>query len=338
MKPIPFMTALALALGSMQPTQAAGIDIPVIPANHAEGGGPAISVQAPVHPSSVRSTTPEIPSVSRSVMTEGVPRPITLSQARSGQTPTNPASMELNHSSHIRLKPGESVLVPIARYQLNRIVTPFGKPVVKTTSNATTEILNNIVYVASSDEAPVTLFINEKANPGVALSITLIPQTIPAREVSFELDEQGLSGMRLPQASEEAEKWETSQPYVATIKDVMRDLALGQTPSGYSMKPVGNNTYDLPRCIQNGLAFDFSRGQQMLGHNLKVFIGVAKNTSSQPVEFKEAACGNWDVAAVAAYPRNILTPQERTEVFVIMRNAPDRTRTTPRPSLLSGGQ
>ena len=107
MKPIPFMTALALALGSMQQTQAAGIDIPVIPANHAEGGGPAISVQAPVHPSSVRSTTPEIPSVSRSVMTEGVPRPITLSQARSGQTPTNPASMELNHASHIRLKSGE---------------------------------------------------------------------------------------------------------------------------------------------------------------------------------------------------------------------------------------
>ncbi|MCW0135696.1 hypothetical protein OIU89_26985 [Escherichia coli] len=49
----------------------------------------------------------------------------------------------------------------------------------------------------------------------------------------------------------------------------------------------------------------------MMGHHLNVFIGVALNVSDQPIEFKEALCGSWDVAAVTTWPLNVLGPARR---------------------------
>ena len=78
----------------------------------------------------------------------------------------------------------------------------------------------------------------------------------------------------------------------------------------------------------------------MVGHRLSVSIGVATNVSGQPLEFKEQSCGDWDVAAVAAWPRNVLGPNERTEVYVIRRapGASPQPTTNARPSLLGVAQ
>jgi hypothetical protein len=71
---------------------------------------------------------------------------------------------------------------------LNRLVTPFDNPVVTTTSQATTSTKGKIVYVATADETPVTLYITPGANQDIALSLTLIPKRIPAREIHLSLD------------------------------------------------------------------------------------------------------------------------------------------------------
>lgn len=327
-RPLHAWPALALALCSAGSAWAA-IEIPVVPVGRA---APAIAVEAPLQPAA-QTEVADLPVVSSAVMTSGVPKPITLSQAQAQAARSTTPPM--NTASRLRMSPGVNEILPIAQHHLNRLVTPFGSPTVTTTSNATTEVRNNVVYVATSDEAPVTLYITEKDNETVALSVTLIPQRIPARELFLELDERQFNSNQL--TSPLAKRWETSQPYIETVKELMRQLALGETPRGYSLKS-SLDPLELPRCSQHGLTFDFAQGQKMLGHNLKVFVGVAKNTSPQPVEFKEQACGEWDVAAVAAYPRNLLQPNQRTEVFVVMRNVPERSRAVRRPSLLTGGQ
>ncbi len=76
----------------------------------------------------------------------------------------------------------------------------------------------------------------------------------------------------------------------------------------------------------------------MMGHHLNVFIGVAQNVSEQPIEFKEALCGSWDVAAVTTWPLNVLESGQKTELYVAKKQKRGIAPTSKRPSLLGGGQ
>lgn len=273
-----------------------------------------------------------IPVVPASVMVKDVPRPTT--SIATPKANSDSESMTASKGTHLTVKPGVNEIVPVAIDHLNRIVTPFSTPVVQTSSGATTNIKDNVVYVATNAETPVTMFITEEGSQSVAVSLTLLPQKIPPRELFVALD--GALSNPAFVGSTKAEKWETSQPYVDTLRDLLRSVALGTTPQGYTLHNLEPGV-PLPHCAQPGMEFDFRNGQILMGHKLSVSIGVARNVSGQPLEFREAACGDWDVAAVAAWPRNVLAPNERTEVYVVKRQGErEATATTRRPSLLGG--
>ena len=73
----------------------------------------------------------------------------------------------------------------------------------------------------------------------------------------------------------EAESFERSMPYVETIRTMLREVALGKIPSGYSLGSV-RGARNIPICKQPGLAFDFLNGQRLTGHNLDIYVGTAK--------------------------------------------------------------
>lgn len=233
--------------------------------------------------------------------------------------------------SHIPMAPGVNEIIQVSVNHLNRIVTPYEEPKITTSSPSTTEIRDNVIYIGTTQESPLTLFITEKGSEDQALSLTLIPRKIPPREIFLQLKD-GVSPLRY---TKRAEKWEKSQPYVITVENLFRTLALGQLPPGYSFEksPKG----ELPACRQTGLQFDFQQGQTVSGHNLIVHVGVAKNTSPKVIEFIEDTCGDWDVAAVAAFPRNVIHPGERTEIYVARKRNHKREIKVKRPSLLLGG-
>lgn len=81
---------------------------------------------------------------------------------------------------------------------------------------------------------PISLFITDKGNENVAISLTLLPRKIPSREVHLTLNSQDLQTVY---TSSEAEKWEKSQPYVSGIKKALREIALQRVPSGYQLTP-----------------------------------------------------------------------------------------------------
>lgn len=243
----------------------------------------------------------------------------------------NEAVTTYQDRSKVPMEPGVNEIIQVAVNHLNRIVTPYPEPKITTSSPATTEIRDNVIYIGTTQESPLTLFITEKGSEEQALSLTLIPRKIPPREIFLQLKE-GTSNIRY---TKRAEKWEQSQPYVATIEQLFRTLALGQLPPGYSFEDDPNG--ELPACRQTGLAFDFQSGQTVMGHNLIVHIGIAKNTSPHAIEFIENTCGDWDVAAVSAFPRNVLNPGERTEIYVAQKRNYKREIKVKRPSLLLGG-
>ena len=81
--------------------------------------------------------------------------------------------------------------------------------------------------------------------------------------------------------------------------------------------------------------FEFCKGQLLAGTNLNYVIGKITNVGETPIEFTESSCGGYDVAAVAAYPYNLLQPKQSTEVYVVQRvNANKNVKTTKRRSLL----
>ncbi|MFH7095107.1 conjugal transfer protein TraK, partial [Klebsiella pneumoniae] len=157
----------------------------------------------------------DIPVVPASVMKKDVPAPVT-----SGQS-SHEVVGSMNENPLLTMKPGVNQIIPIAVGHPNRIVTPFSNPeIVSTSLTGATDngqcgevcIKENVVYVATDKQYPVTMFITEKGSEAQALSLTMVPRRIPPREVFLKLD--GGVGITGAFANTKAETWEQSQPYV----------------------------------------------------------------------------------------------------------------------------
>ncbi|HEP8970384.1 TPA: type-F conjugative transfer system secretin TraK [Pseudomonas aeruginosa] len=243
------------------------------------------------------------------------------------------------------VQPGVNTIIPAALDHLNRIVTPFDKPIVQTTSGAEIKTVENVIYVSTKDATPVTMYITPKDDESVAISLTLAPRKVPPIQANLIIGQpMGGQGQGAPsfggaggggyRYSGQARKWEEGQPYEESIKGIMRALALSKLPKGYSIGKLGR--FDtLPACSQSGISFDFSKSQVILGHNFRVVVAVARNNAAVPQMFDETACTHPNIAAVAAWPENMLEPGHKTEVYIITRVGEPQAEESSRPSLLN---
>ncbi|WP_298637045.1 type-F conjugative transfer system secretin TraK [uncultured Umboniibacter sp.] len=241
-----------------------------------------------------------------------------------------PTTTSGNGPMVVTMEPGVNQILAVAINHLNRIVTPFESPDVTTTSSGTTvEVRDNVVYLGTTADEPVTLFITEKESEAVALNLTLIPRRIPSREITLRLTKSDESSVQ--RVSQRAKAWEESNPYLTTIESLLRTIALQQIPPGYTMASTVNAV--LPRCRQFGLDITFGE-QFIVGHNFIVHIGRATNNHHSAIEFYEDACGDWDIAAVAAFPNHALSPGQSTEVYVVQKRNYEEVVTVERASLI----
>lgn len=237
---------------------------------------------------------------------------------------------------------GKNNIFPVSQGHINRIVTPFRRAGVRTTSTEEITSEGGIVYVSPRSEAPVTMFISEASDESLAISLTLVPRGIPPVELDLRLP--GHVTPRSPIAvqeraarAEQADRWERAQPFSETLSALVRRLALGEVPPGYELAAIGGGLTPPVCSAPGGVRVSFARGQAFLGANLVAFVGVVHNSGREPVEFVESWCGARGVAAVALAPSPMLQPGGRAEIFVVVRNAPSEPRGTPRPSLLQAG-
>lgn len=230
----------------------------------------------------------------------------------------------------VSVRPGVNQVVRVSAGHLNRIVTPFRHPQVRTTAgNLTTEVSGPVVYVSGPPERPATLFITEKGSEEVALSLTLVPDAVAPRQIRLDVIGADGAPLRMSGAQTDAER---AYPYPEAIKRLLRELALGRVPAGYAL--AAGAPPAPPYCRQQGVSFDFA--QAMEGQRFQVVVGRATNVSADPLEIFDDACLTEPrVAAVAAWPSVLIGPGERTEVYVVLRELPAAASAgAERPSLL----
>ncbi len=256
------------------------------------------------------------------------------------------ASLGINQATVITVKRGVNELIPVSLGFVNRIVTPFARPeVVSSSLTGSAEsceefcIRGNVVYVSPRETLPLGMFITEKGRPERSLSLTLLPRRIPPREIFFRFpDGEDRSG--LASAPEEnRERRENAGDYVTEIKSLLTEAALNRIPQGYELRDTAADMR-LPSCAQRGLTFSFtSPGQRLTGRRFALYIGVVRNTTRRDIEFDESSCSGNDVAAVAAWPEILLPPGGKSEIFVVRRLYPEGTGAGSfRPNLLREGR
>lgn len=252
----------------------------------------------------------------------------------------------MNEKREIGMKPGENVFIPIAVNHPNRIITPFQNPqVVSTTLTSGSKpgecgeicVRGSVVYISTEKTFPVTAFITESGREDIALSVTMMPRQVPPREVKLVLPEDVMDSLRLgtgmDSGSAKAAAWETSQPYVETLRSAFRAVALGSVPQGYSLRRIKSKD-PLPVCTHTGLTFSFSEGQIVEGHNLDIYVGVIRNVADTPVEFREQRCGGWRIAAVTSWPLKVLKPGQATEIYVAVKREDEKPAAAVRKPLI----
>ncbi len=244
---------------------------------------------------------------------------------------TGTAALELGPRTLV-VTPGTTAIVEVAIDHLNRIVTPFAAPRVRTVSQATTQVEGNAVYVATASEDPVSLYISDADDADTTLSLTLALRRVPPREVRLSL--AGGAVRAALRSTGATERGEPDQPYVEAIARAFRELAQNRVPSGYGLRQAGRG--EQVSCGQSGIAV--TPGQVLEGHRLWLVTARVRNTGTGHLELEERTCAarvGDGTAAVAAWPRVWLAPGEDTELYVAVRpRDPERER-RDRPSLIT---
>lgn len=228
---------------------------------------------------------------------------------------------------------GQNYVFGIATAHLNRILTPFADPMIKTTSTASISTEKGIIYVSTTQREPIAMFVHDSVDPEIAVSLTLMPSDIPP--VSTRLAIKGYAKAQrfgVPRTVEAAQSFETSNDYVAMLSAIMADLALNKLPDGYGLMPVNGYPALMPECRWRGV--DVSPRQALSGSAYTVFVALARNTGEREIELDESACAEPQVRAVSLWPRMHLAPGQETEVYVVVSAAEDVAPESVRPSLL----
>lgn len=227
---------------------------------------------------------------------------------------------------------GKPEVHTISNSHVNRIVTPFVNPSLKMDSvgGVAYKQQENVIYLSTTkgNTNNIAAFITEKGDEGVAIPVVLKPMPVGPKQIQIGAS-NSFSGSAM------AQRFERNYPRDETIERVLHELGKGELPVGYSLRGVSAKY--LPKCAQNGLTFDFYRGQLASGGDYVVSIGTVRNSSKRVIEFKENNCRTSDVVAIASYPETELKPNQVSEVFVMFyRNKPSVEVKRARKSLIGG--
>lgn len=238
--------------------------------------------------------------------------------------------------SELSVANGRNTVFSVALFHVNRIITPFRNPEIRTSSTATLTVENGIIYVTTQTDDPIGLFVFEKANPSQAISLTLNPTTVSPVSVKINLAgySEAAASFAVNGNPETARTWETEDPYVTTIKNLFKDLATNKLPDGYSLNAVAGRYPYMPNCSMSGV--QVVPMQVVEGAEVTAIVARVTNHSYQVIDVNESACASPRLIGAATWPTNQLQPGQSTELYLAIRTPSSEESSNERPSVLGG--
>lgn len=243
------------------------------------------------------------------------------------------ADYRLNDRKPLELvvKPGVNTLITVSKGRLNRLVTPFQKPVIRTVSDIEVLQENNIIYTVTNSQKPVSMFITDQEG-GQALSLTLIPKAIPPREVRMGIDYgSGGTVAGMPYSSKAAKTTERSKPYVDSVTKILSTVALGDVPEGYTLRHPVEADFEKFFCETPHISSNL--GQVLDGGDWQLGIMAIKNETNSVIEFVESDCLGYNRLAIAAYPSAVIKPRGNAELYILRKKDDVMQQRNRRPYL-----
>jgi conjugal transfer pilus assembly protein TraK len=266
--------------------------------------------------------------------TEASPANAGASAAAEDTDSGEPAVLALGPRS-VTVAPGANAILELAIDHLNRIVTPFERPSVRTVSDLSTEVEGKVVYVATASEVPATLYISAGDASGTTIALTLAPRRVPPREIRLQvpgyraaqapsnnkaqstMDKQSDSA-QVAMGPAHTALWQQPLPYLQTLTTALRDLARGEVPEGF--RPGSVRSEDRLRCEAPGLrASDLEVHE---GEHLTLLKATLRYSGKEPLGITPQHCrprSKAVIAAQATWPRTELRNGEETQLLLALR-------------------
>lgn len=211
----------------------------------------------------------------------------------------------------IHTRNGVNEIVRMSSKLLNRIATPFTKPVVIETSSSMAKVVGSDVYFIPSGEQPIGLFIVDQSNTSQSLSLTIIPSgSIPGQSVIVKLEDLRAS-TNLAAASEEEAEINTprASDYMGFIRTLMAQAVRGKV-TGFNPVPLEGGVARIgPLQVTPEIAFT--------GATVDLYRYQIVNKSGQQVDLTETAFYRKGVKAVSFFPNISLKPEQSGYVFLL---------------------
>ena len=217
----------------------------------------------------------------------------------------------------VTVKPGVTQMVKISKDYLNRLITPFPNPILPTIADIDYTISDNIIYITPKTDKPFSVFITDKSNQKDSISVLFVPDSILPREVTFHLEgyDSKADFLTTDALSQIANmNGSTTDTYNQQIVNVMKNLAKGNIPNGYTLNEL--NKAKAPQC--KFTLMDSNPMQMLETTNRRIFIYKVTNRAANTQSILENACYREGVVASAAYPYVNLEPNQSTEFYVLV--------------------
>lgn len=208
----------------------------------------------------------------------------------------------------LHVEPGVTQAVTISGDVLNRIETPFREAMAVDVTGSEIRTHRGSVYLLPAGK-PIGLYITDKADPASAtVSLTLIPKSgIPGQNILVQFE-----GVAPTRFGESSDPWSATAPgHMDDLVDLLKDLALGHTPQGYTVTGVEVGV------VQIAPTLSATPDLRWSGRDLDVFRYLVENRGSEAVELSEPAFYRRGVRAISFFPLLRLEPGQRTYAFVV---------------------
>lgn len=208
---------------------------------------------------------------------------------------------------------GVNEIVKLSSHLLNRLATPFKKPVLIDTTDVPHKIVGSDIYYMPAGNNPIGLYITDATNTSQTISLTIIPDSsIPGQNLIIKMEDlRALESLSLAAASveEAAVMQPKASDYTSFVRSLMTQAVRGQIP-GFSPVPLEGGVARLgeltvtPELVFTGSVLDIYRYQ-------------VENAGLLPMDLAETAFAREGVKAVSFFPLSSLEPGQQSYVFLL---------------------